>query len=886
MATASEEKTENYHAQYSWEIKPKLLKRMLRAEPGQSFESDEFKVGLMDAHIQAFPNGEGTEGEDVGCFRVGILLSPHLDTIEYVTYNARIYCKQIGSSFTKIYSVGVSEDHKQYNSADRIGWDKNCLLLQEIKDENIDQLTLNVEIQILEIDIENIFTKHPIYQFPIPNPQAFKQQHFVWDISKSLLQKMKSIPERLDPQRFESKIHNSMWRLAVVPNGQQCKIMGTLKDEDDPDLSDTEKYNLMSAQRTNSVDIYLVLCALPPNISKITAEWSIYGDTIHRNTERVADFQFTRDYDSCYGRRETEYCKHWIAMKMEQDDEDRLTLNDLKKLDSLKLDVNIEIQSLYDSDGKEVKESDWSKYIEDTHRNGDQKTDTDLEETSGKYSWVVDAELLRKMKDAKPAQQFLSNKFKMAGLEWQITAYPQGKSAADKTWRSTEFDVVVSQLSHLPNCRMLFRARIGCKELETSETKIPEYGSMEWTDRDGFARYAELKQMTLTVEIQILQTYNQTSNETEYYRHQTFYEQPIKTTQLEWHIDETLLQQMKTSPHNKCFESQIFNKMWSLRVIPNHITIVEEDDTDTDEEDDEDDNEEKKQSVPVPDPEGQVIVYLQLHSLPLHVLLVDVKWSAYCDEVSINTDRTAELSTQHLGETNDFYMDAWNEEDDEDGEKKILKPLLLFDDFKKQDSFSIDVNVGITQMTHRNGDKIKKSDWSKYVLNKPGQIPIKTENTVQESEQIGKDATSIDTTDNLNERVSQNVERMNEMSAQIKKLEQMIVALNNKEDKRNRDMIDMQSKVSKLLGDELKEEMKDTEKVRLWLKDEVKLPQYFDLLINDGYDDLEMIADITVDELVKMGVDKSGHRKKIIKYAQKLGYKADVEGQNVIDTSK
>eukprot|EP01083_Nonionella_stella_P058969 154356_1 len=486
----------------------------------------------------------------------------------------------------------------------------------------------------------------------------------------------------------------------------------------------------------------------------------------------------------------------------------------------------------------------------------------------------------------------------MAGLNWQITAYP-GESKS--SWSTNEFNITVCPLSFIPNCDgMLYRGRIGCTELETSSTKIytGSADAMKWSDPDGFARYAELKQMTLTVEIQILQTYNETSNETEYYRHQTFYEQPIKTTQLEWHIDETLLQQMKTSPHNKCFESQIFNKMWSLRVIPNHITIVEEDDTDTDEEDDEDDNEEKKQSVPVPDPEGQVIVYLQLHSLPLHVLLVDVKWSAYCDEVSINTDRTAELSTQHLGETNDFYMDAWNEEDDpddEDGKKKILKPLLLFDDFKKQDSFSIDVNVGITQMTssHSNCDKIKKSDWSKYVLSKPGQMPVKTENTVQESEQIEQDATSIDKMDNLNEKCSQMAEKMDEMSAQIKlltinnqKLEQMIVALNNKEDKRNRDMIDMQSKVSKLLGDELKEEMKDTEKVRLWLKDEVKLPQYFDLLINDGYDDLEMIADITVDELVKMGVDKSGHRKKIIKYAQKLGYKADVEGQNVIDTSK
>ena len=47
----------------------------------------------------------------------------------------------------------------------------------------------------------------------------------------------------------------------------------------------------------------------------------------------------------------------------------------------------------------------------------------------------------------------------------------------------------------------------------------------------------------------------------------------------------------------------------------------------------------------------------------------------------------------------------------------------------------------------------------------------------------------------------------------------------------------------------------------------VKLPQYFDILIENGYDDLESVGDVTMEELSQIGIDKIGHRKKILKHA-------------------
>ena len=62
----------------------------------------------------------------------------------------------------------------------------------------------------------------------------------------------------------------------------------------------------------------------------------------------------------------------------------------------------------------------------------------------------------------------------------------------------------------------------------------------------------------------------------------------------------------------------------------------------------------------------------------------------------------------------------------------------------------------------------------------------------------------------------------------------------------------------------------DDESIRRWMEETVKLPQYADVLLNDGYDDFEMVADLTTEYLIQIGVDKSGHRKKILKHAKQL----------------
>ena len=72
-----------------------------------------------------------------------------------------------------------------------------------------------------------------------------------------------------------------------------------------------------------------------------------------------------------------------------------------------------------------------------------------------------------------------------------------------------------------------------------------------------------------------------------------------------------------------------------------------------------------------------------------------------------------------------------------------------------------------------------------------------------------------------------------------------------------------------------REQRKDQESselaaVRRWMNTVVKLPQYMDLFIENGFEDLSVIQDLTIDDLMEMGIEKKGHRMKIVKCIAKL----------------
>ena len=86
--------------------------------------------------------------------------------------------------------------------------------------------------------------------------------------------------------------------------------------------------------------------------------------------------------------------------------------------------------------------------------------------------------------------------------------------------------------------------------------------------------------------------------------------------------------------------------------------------------------------------------------------------------------------------------------------------------------------------------------------------------------------------------------------------------------------------------------------VRRWLTDFVKLGQYADMFIDDGFDAMETVITMNDDDLMEMGINKKGHRRKILLYIERrknndennnnnIDYMAnDKEGANIIDTAE
>ena len=70
-----------------------------------------------------------------------------------------------------------------------------------------------------------------------------------------------------------------------------------------------------------------------------------------------------------------------------------------------------------------------------------------------------------------------------------------------------------------------------------------------------------------------------------------------------------------------------------------------------------------------------------------------------------------------------------------------------------------------------------------------------------------------------------------------------------------------------------KSEIGRDESVEEWLRNTVKLPEYYQIFVDEGFDNFEIIGDITMDDLKHMNIVKRAHQQTILKYVKKLNDK-------------
>ena len=103
------------------------------------------------------------------------------------------------------------------------------------------------------------------------------------------------------------------------------------------------------------------------------------------------------------------------------------------------------------------------------------------------------------------------------------------------------------------------------------------------------------------------------------------------------------------------------------------------------------------------------------------------------------------------------------------------------------------------------------------------------------------------------------------------------------------------------LQNAVKQEQDDNE-MAVWFRQTLKLPQYLELFESEGFDELEMLSDLNDALLKELGINKMGHRMRILKAIKKLNAQTSengddtdasqeaegappvIEGMNVIDT--
>jgi len=67
----------------------------------------------------------------------------------------------------------------------------------------------------------------------------------------------------------------------------------------------------------------------------------------------------------------------------------------------------------------------------------------------------------------------------------------------------------------------------------------------------------------------------------------------------------------------------------------------------------------------------------------------------------------------------------------------------------------------------------------------------------------------------------------------------------------------------------------DEEQVRAWFEQQLKLPQYCKVFVDDGWDQMETLQYVTEEHLQDMNITKPGHRNKIMRYVEVLKNKTE-----------
>ena len=535
---------------------------------------------------------------------------------------------------------------------------------------------------------------------------------------------------------------------------------------------------------------------------------------------------------------------------------------------------------------------------------------------SGRYTWNVEQETLALMKEAKPGDDFLAPIFNITGLTWKLEAYPNGKSDD----RAGIFDLYL-KLKTMPESwkYILWCCRVQCDQTRGSFAHCMQWrkGSLSWLDTMALSEIQSLDRLSITVEMFISRIVLKEGDT-------VFYQKPIifKTQQIRWKIDNELWRCVQNAHNGKYFASEIFGGMWCM-MMTRKSTFFK--------------------------------ISLKLCAMPKDLQSVKAMWNIQC----VVTGKGINKKIKNSG------TDSWKRNDNGSilGQGMIWnKSKLPLELVKQCDSMEIKVDIV------PDPDRAATEHWGRLanptnIDHKENEIEIEVEVDPESVTSNRRDKrfelmearvdSLVSSIDQLTSQVTQDNKQSAALRDQLSKsvqskfdqMEQRIMSIDSKlkevqkrmdsnlrknSESNQSQSVEILAQMAKMKeeiialklahgnqgGDEEVKEETEEEKLRKWMENEVKLPRYFDVLKENGFEDMESVLDLTLNEMKEMGIDKMGHRKKIMKHIAKLqaandpmipvvpsvpqqqvpaaaysfdaapaqSAKVDVEGHNVVDT--
>eukprot|EP01084_Bolivina_argentea_P128556 227213_1 len=460
---------------------------------------------------------------------------------------------------------------------------------------------------------------------------------------------------------------------------------------------------------------------------------------------------------------------------------------------------------------------------------------------AGSYAWkITDEQLIKSICDANFKETFSSDIFEIAKLKWQTIVYPNGFS--DKSRGS--FMVCIKLLEIPKTWKKIITSRTSkCVQTSTSNTSIEHFRTSGQVK--GGSRYtlslSELKatnpsEITIITSVNILRIILKNN--------QLLYQNPIRNFQSKpkftWKIDQSMIKQ---GQFTKALESPVHHEMWIMRCIGTKV-------------------------------KGFITMQLMLVALPANISKLKISYTVKCIEVNVSKSATITLyfSENDAGE----YSTGFTK-------------FIAYQQVKNVDTLTFEGDINILNGYDEKDNEISMTEieWNAYANQHKISQEHKEDNiSTDEYKEIKNEISCIkQQLNDQNGSLSTNIEQNNKLMEQIQNnLNEITKEINDlkliSEEKKNdnfdnikKEMEIMKRNIDTLMNEKALNDSKQNKKqaaMKKWLNNVVGLPQYIDLFIENGIEDMDTISHITMNELQMCGIDKIGHKIKITKAIQRL----------------